>query len=370
MRQRMAAFGSVGVAALLGFLLLWGGLVEKPASAMEKMAESIRKAKSYKCLQIVQLTDDYPDPGAPSVTEGRYTVYWLASGSARTEIVHPGQGWKGPGPEYTQIFPAGKPSIHIDHRTKKFYRYPVPKRAPYSSVFDDLENLSKFSAEPARELGTKQINGKIARGFQIDMKKMDAENPEPGRAEIWIDLQSNLPVFVRYEGMKGLGCSNIQEDRDIQWNIDLDPRLFDPTPPKGYTDATPKPPTLEEQVRQIARSLRIYAQASGGRYPQNRVNSLDTIQDLCRILGVVKWPGGEEKGNAGKAAEAIDGFDRMGDLLHYDFDAAYHGKTVTPRDKDKVVFRWKLDDGRYEVIFGDLRSETVTAERLRKLEGK
>ncbi len=49
---------------------------------------------------------------------------------------------------------------------------------------------------------------------------------------------------------------------------------------------------------------------------------------------------------------------------------AYYGQTVGPKDKDKVLLRWKLDDGRYEVIFGDLRAETVTAERLHKLEGK
>ncbi len=49
---------------------------------------------------------------------------------------------------------------------------------------------------------------------------------------------------------------------------------------------------------------------------------------------------------------------------------AYHGKTVGPKDKDKVLLRWKLDDGRYEVIFGDLHSETMTAERLRALEGE
>jgi len=43
---------------------------------------------------------------------------------------------------------------------------------------------------------------------------------------------------------------------------------------------------------------------------------------------------------------------------------------VGPSDKDKVLLRWMLEDGRYEVIFGDLRTETVTAERLRALEGK
>jgi hypothetical protein len=34
-----------------------------------------------------------------------------------------------------------------------------------------------------------------------------------------------------------------------------------------------------------------------------------------------------------------------------------------------MLLRWKLDDGRYQVIFGDLRAETVTAQRLHELEG-
>ena len=49
MRQRIAVLGGVGVAAVLALLLIWGGAIAKPVSAMEKMAESVRKVKSYKC---------------------------------------------------------------------------------------------------------------------------------------------------------------------------------------------------------------------------------------------------------------------------------------------------------------------------------
>jgi hypothetical protein len=150
----------------------------------------------------------------------------------------------------------------------------------------------------------------------------------------------------------------------------LDPKLFDPTPPKGYTDITPKPPALEDQIRDIIESLKIYAQASGGRYPANSVSYLDTTDDLCRLLGLRERPGGKKEGSAGKAAKAMAGFEQIGDIQAYNPDAAYYGKTVGPKDKDKVLLRWKLDDGRYEVIFGDLRSEAVTGERLRALEGK
>ena len=97
---------------------------------------------------------------------------------------------------------------------------------------------------------------------------------------------------------------------------------------------------------------------------------LDTTEDLCRLLGVKEWPGGEKEGNAGLAAKAIPGFEQMGHIHAYNPDAAYYGKTVSSTHKDKVLLRWILDDGRYEIIFGDLHAETVTAERLRALEAK
>jgi hypothetical protein len=151
----------------------------------------------------------------------------------------------------------------------------------------------------------------------------------------------------------------------------LDAKLFDTTPLEGYTDATPKPPTLEEQVCQITLALRIYAEASGGFYPGKDISySWGTTEDLCKMLGLVKFPAGEKEGNAGKAEKAYRGFEQVSHIDYYNPDFAYYGTTVKPNDKEKVLLRWKLDDGRYEVIFGDLRAETVMAEQLHSLEGK
>jgi hypothetical protein len=47
---------------------------------------------------------------------------------------------------------------------------------------------------------------------------------------------------------------------------------------------------------------------------------------------------------------------------------AYYGKTVTPKDADKVLVRWKVSDSEYRVIFGDLHAESVTPEKLAELE--
>ena len=119
MRQRLAAFGGVGVAALLGFVLIWGGSFANPASAMEKMAEKIRQVKSYKCAQVVQLRNDPPEPGKPPIPDASFTIYWLAPGSVRTEETFSAK-WQGPGPQRTKISPAGKPHVLIDHMSKTF----------------------------------------------------------------------------------------------------------------------------------------------------------------------------------------------------------------------------------------------------------
>jgi len=56
-------------------------------------------------------------------------------------------------------------------------------------------------------------------------------------------------------------------------------------------------------------------------------------------------------------------------LLQWDKkDPAYYGKTVTPKDADKVLMRWKVSDNEYRVIYGDLHAETVTLEKLAELE--
>jgi len=49
-------------------------------------------------------------------------------------------------------------------------------------------------------------------------------------------------------------------------------------------------------------------------------------------------------------------------------DPAYHGNVVTPQDADKVLLRWKASDNEYRVIYGDLRAETVSPEKLKQLE--
>jgi len=51
-------------------------------------------------------------------------------------------------------------------------------------------------------------------------------------------------------------------------------------------------------------------------------------------------------------------------------DPVYYGDTVTVNDPDKVLVRWKISKNRYRVIYGSLKAETVTTERLAELESR
>jgi hypothetical protein len=185
----------------------------------------------------------------------------------------------------------------------------------------------------------------------------------------------------------------------------LDPKLFQTEPPEGYADRTLAPSSdgkerpivvpedspeghakgmivgghasPEEQAEEITRGLKTYAELCGGSYPRvARPSAKDALADMAKAAGILPPSSAdfrlrkEQVPTALKIKRAKRGFNWLDLFFLQGADAAYYGSSVGPNDKDKVLVRWKLEDGRYEVIYGDLRAETVTAQRLRTLEGK
>jgi len=64
---------------------------------------------------------------------------------------------------------------------------------------------------------------------------------------------------------------------------------------QGYTDTTPEPLALEEQLSRITAALAIYAEASKGHYPRVKLISQQTGDDCCRMLGLAKPPDSKAK---------------------------------------------------------------------------
>jgi hypothetical protein len=394
MRQRISLVGAA-VTLLLGLFLVWQGFETKSLSAMEKMAENIRKAKSYKSTSIVRCSYRI-NPKDPFILNSQNNILeyrWLATNSYRWETVWSqrldGKAELTPSGNSVRICPAGKPGISIDRNHRTFCYLPTDKNPDIPGAMK-VEDLGKLSGKSDRDLGSKEINGKTAFGFEIDVKKIAPEYPDKAIMEIWVDSESHLPIQTCEKIDPEDVLSDVRIITDYQWNIEIDPKLFDTTPPEDYTDTTPKLLSLEEQVQQITAAFKIYAEASGENYPKITTFYYGSPTDLRELLDAkMKYDQPQVKplGSVGrtnpvhptwdeinacqkKYNEAGKGFNCCSNLQFYNPGFAYYGQTITPKDKDKVLLRWKLDDGKYEVIFGDLRAETVTAERLHALEGK
>jgi hypothetical protein len=61
---------------------------------------------------------------------------------------------------------------------------------------------------------------------------------------------------------------------------------------------------------------------------------------------------------------------RFEHLIEAGKDAVYYGDKVDPRDGDAILIHWKVSEGEYKVVFGDLREETVSAEELIRLQAR
>ena len=176
--------------------------------------------------------------------------------------------------------------------------------------------------------------------------------------------------------MKSSGVPITLKMEDFQWNTDLDPKLFVAEPPAGYVEdkkgLAVEYPRPEKVMQGLKLGLQTYAELCGGHYPRITRTFAEPVRDeMLEAAGITFPATAEQILNNKKYRKAFDGFQGLAlfnRVLMANPDAAYYGKTVGPNDKDKVLVRWKLDDGRYQVLFGDLRDEAVTAERLRALE--
>jgi hypothetical protein len=379
LRQRIALAG-LAVAAAMAVIATSGLITGKHLSAMEQMASQIRKIKtvSYRSRAIG------PRHVGSAVIPQNF--YWHAPGSTRTESLLE----DGTTVSFVVIHPAGKAGIEINHLAKTYRRLPALRGSAAEDQEDWIARLGRLSGPADHDLGTKEIDGRMAQGFSIADKHDPVSIALGLTIEAWLDPESRLPVVVDASWNVFGHISRGRVDGYV-WDAELDPELFVAEPPTGYTDSTPQPLALAEQCRNIAAGLEFYAVVSGGHYPE-----LEKFQAVVVSVQMQRWLGSEPVSSdadvIGSIIEAVEyelrqvrmadyakthsdekapwvGFQLMQEIQEYNPDAAYHGMTVRPRHKDQVLFRWKLEDGQYQVIYGDLHFETVTGQRLHELEG-
>jgi hypothetical protein len=225
--------------------------------------------------------------------------------------------------------------------------------------------VEHFRSMDFEEIGSKRIDGIDASGIEI-------HDPDGFRAvfdestiRLWVDERTNWPVRLEWEGVAMEGKMRTESVLDrFQWNPALSADDFAFEIPDGYTMAGRMEAVRKDKAGAIE-GLREYAAFSGGRYPSTLAfaTALHEMDEKMRA-------GAEVKEYIERIVKIQNACAFYTDLVDNDRDAAYYGAEVNARDFDRVLMRWRLDDGMYRVIYGDLREETVSAGRLGELEGR
>ena len=232
------------------------------------------------------------------------------------------------------------------------------------------------------ELGRSVIDGVVVEGFKTTDPQYAMGMAEDINTTLWVDVKTWLPVLLEMDikmnekmSMKGIVY-------DYQWDIPVDAGEFKPVIPDDYT-AFPtdgmKIPSMNEET--AIEGLKFFVEISG-KYPKkidlmSLMQEFQTLKDrkdlteagkrLDEEMGQLTM---EERSN--KIMELMQPVQSLGMfymmLMQDKKEPAYYGQSVGPDDAEAVLMRWKVSEGRYRVIFGDLSALDVSAEELARLE--
>lgn len=297
----------------------------------------------------------------------------------------------------------GEPGTEVYYGSRHYVRQKTAN-STNEPGFAFFLKLGNFRGQADRDLGFTQIDGRTARGFEIDMKKV-APDSFPGTMRLWADVETALPLRCEMTISDMLaGADMIQRLENFEWDVPLDDSLFVVNIPDDFQKLEGPPEKSEaEKEKQIVKSLKLYVQEMGS-YPQvEKIYPDALVNEFCKRTGYY-----EKLGELGKKMQELqdklskeghpesildhtiskeyfalqNSTEAVGEGLFYLFqkqnaktftpetepDLKYLGLKVKPGEGEKLLLRWGLDDGRYRALFGDLRYETIGQPRLNKLE--
>ncbi len=259
------------------------------------------------------------------------------------------------------------------------------------------------------ELGRKEIDGVEVEGIETTDPKYGGGMFENILVRIWVDVEQGWPVLMEMDmamdSPTGEGQVDIHiEMNDFLWDVEVDPAEFVPVIPDDYSEmASVKMPKMD--VESAIEGFRLYAEITD-RYPE-KLNMMSLISDYGKVrtekllqdpeykqivenqkaVSSTKEsnrdvnesqdePGGDqakltellEKKMNGQIESQIQETMKIQGLAMFHMlliqekkEPQYFGDVVGPQDVGKVLMMWKGAEGEFEVIYGDLTTDTIDA---------
>jgi hypothetical protein len=274
-----------------------------------------------------------------------------------------------------------------------FTMYLNPKENIFVSVIPDQKQFTKMTGKSPDELkqisekddprvmvrhmmsaeyeqlGPDKINGVDVEGIECTGPGVMGGIFEDATARVWVEIGTDFPVRIEIEGMVAGGQMEMSMViDDFQWNVELDPALFVPDIPSDYTSMEMNLPEVDEGT--AINGLRLFAELSDGQYPSGLAFMTllkEATEALVAKYGVEFAEKEDDYANATLATtQILPAASFYAQLVGK--DAVYHGDRVTAENPELVLLRWKVSEGVYRVVFGDLSTGNVSVEELAELE--
>lgn len=242
---------------------------------------------------------------------------------------------------------------------------------------DPRQLVARFLEYPHTKLGRSTLDGIVVEGLECRDPGVAAgvfggvagQTIENVVGRLWADPRTNLPVRLELEAFSADGRKAAQMvQSDYDWAPRIGPAEFEPVIPEDYKLLADVELSFNEQS--VVEGLRFFAEYADGKYP-TELSAMVVGRELRLALHAKygpnpPWPPKPGEENRIFALGTVAPFYAF--LAAETRDPAYHGDQVTAEFPHAVLMRWRLDNGNYQAILGDLTLREVTVEELKALE--
>jgi len=238
--------------------------------------------------------------------------------------------------------------------------------------------VDAFLTGPYTKLGGREIDGVAVEGVESRdaalaaaflagpmgrLSAAEAQDEVAGR--LWVDVATGWPVEMTLD----IAGETQVVVTDFQWEAEIGAEVFALEIPADYRALAQVDMGQLDSGEQMVEALAYFAKLSGGTYP-SQLTPVDIVGEVGAIYKKLAAAGTPPKIDDDMIIKLKYAATYVRELGDEGKEPVYHGDTVTAADGDKVLLRWKLDDARYRVIFGDLGIEDISSARLAELEGQ
>ncbi|MGD2094325.1 MAG: hypothetical protein PVH77_04875 [Phycisphaerales bacterium] len=237
---------------------------------------------------------------------------------------------------------------------------------------DPRDMIKQILGTDYTELGQETIDGVKVQGFHTTDPAFAAGMMEDIDLTLWVDVEKWLPVRTEMSLKMNEQMQMQGVIYDYQWDVEVDPADFNPVIPEDFkaiaTDY--QMPKMNEEG--AIEGFRFFAENTG-EYPK-KLNMMDMVKELSSLEKDFATDTGTQSSeeNLRKTMEIMKPVQSLTmfymTLTQEKKEPVYYGGSVGPDDVEAVLMRWKVSEGWYRVIFGDLSAMDVTAEELTELE--